>query len=139
VHTESLAPLPVQSPTRPVIVLAIDDEEMRATYAFAILAVGFEVMTADHAIDVQHDRRALLADIIVVDVSPASRHGWPFVQKLKRHRRTFDIPVIAVAANVGTATCERARREGCVAVCVRGCPAEMMAAGIRAVLDRARA
>ena len=121
-----------------MIVLAIDDDEVRATYALAILAVGFEVTTADQAIDVQQSRPALRADIIVVDVSPASRHGWPFVQRLKRHRRTFDIPVIAVAANVGAATCERATQEGCVAVCVLGCAADVMTAGIRAVLDRAR-
>lgn len=134
-HTESLAPLQAQAPPRPVIVLAIDEEEMRATFAFAILAAGFEVATADHAIDVQQDRGATRLDVIVVDVSPASRRGWLFVQELKRDRRTFDVPVIAIAPNVGAATCERARREGCVAVCPRGCAGEVLAAGVRAVLD----
>ena len=69
-------------PPRSVIVLAIDEEEVRATFAFAILAAGFEVVTADHAIDVQQDRGATRLDVIVVDVSSASRRGWLFVQEL---------------------------------------------------------
>jgi hypothetical protein len=60
------------------------------------------------------------------------------VQKLKRERRTSDIPVIAVAAGAGAVTCERARHEGCAAVCLKSCPANLLASGIRAVLSRVR-
>ena len=133
-QAETLARLRRDSPTRPVVVLAIDDEDRRATYAYAISAAGFDVMTSDRGATVLADRFAPRPDIVVADVSAGSRHGWTFVQGLKRDGRTAKIPVIAIAADVGAGTRARARRERCAAVCPKTCPADIVAAGIRQVL-----
>jgi len=137
-RAQTLAGLLLELPTRPVVALAIDDEDTRAMYAYAIVAAGFDVMTDDRALTVDDSRFAARPDILVADVSPGSSHGWRFVQKLKRERGTSDIPVIVVAADAGAATCERARREGCAAVCPKNCPANVLASGIQAVLSRVR-
>jgi DNA-binding NarL/FixJ family response regulator len=47
-----------------------------------------------------------------------------------------DVPIVAVAAEVGAATRDRARREGCAAVCLNTCPPDVLASGLRAVLER---
>ncbi len=61
-----------------------------------------------------------------------------FVRKLKEDRRTSEIPLIAVAADAEVATCQRARRERCAAVCLNTCPVDVIASGVRAVFDRLR-
>jgi DNA-binding NarL/FixJ family response regulator len=126
-------PMPA-SPVRPLVLLAIDDEARRATYAYALSASGFEVAIDANPVLHRDDASADRPDIIVADVSPESRRGWGFVQKLKRDRRTADIAVIAMAMDAGVGACQRARREGCAAVCRRACPPDVLASGIRAVL-----
>jgi CheY-like chemotaxis protein len=137
-EAETLACLLPDSTERPIVVLAIDDEQVRAVCALAVTVAGFDVMAADRAMTPHSDRRVPRPDIVVADVSPGSRHGWTFVRALKRDARTSDIPVVAMAADLGATTRERARREGCVAVCPKTCPAEVVASGIRAVLKGRR-
>ena len=57
------------------------------------------------------------------------------VQRFKRDPGMRDVPIVAVAAEVGAATRDRARREGCAAVCLNTCPPDVLASGLRAVLD----
>ena len=137
-EAETLAGRLPDSTARPVVVLAIDDDRALAVCALAVTIAGFDVMAADRATTVHADRWEPRPDIVVADVSPGSRHGWTFVRALKRDERTSDIPVVAMAVDLGAATRERARREGCAAVCPKTCPAEIVAAGIRAVLNGRR-
>jgi DNA-binding NarL/FixJ family response regulator len=134
-EAETLPYLLPDSTARPVVVLAIDDDHVRATCALAVTLAGFDVMAVDRANTVYGDPWPPRPDIVVADVSPGSRHGWTFVRALKRDERTSDIPVVAMAVDLGAATRERARREGCAAVCPKTCPAEVVAAGIRVVLN----
>jgi DNA-binding response OmpR family regulator len=135
---ESLARPQPESPTRPVVVLAMDDPDARARYAYAIVAAGFEVAVDDRALAIDEKASTTRPAILVADVTPGSTLGWTFVRKLKSGRLTSDIPVIAIAADVELATCERARYEGCAAVCPKTCPAAVLTSGIRAVLNRSR-
>ena len=126
-----------QSSVRPLALLAVDSEEIRAEYTYALSATGFDVDAYDaapHRSSPPNDRPSIL----VVDVS-AERDGggWLRVQKLKRDPGTRDIPVVALVAVVGVETMDHARREGCVAVCLATCPPPALAAGLRAVLERA--
>jgi CheY-like chemotaxis protein len=129
--------LPREAPVRPLVVLAVDNDETRATYAYALTATGFDVTTANDDATWQAHGPETRPDIIVADVSPGSRHGWMLVQKLKRDLPTSEIPIVAVVADADSMTRERAQREHCAAVCVKTCPAEVFASGLRAVLERA--
>jgi len=137
-RAESHARLQPESPTRPVVVLAMDDADTRAMYAYAILAAGFDVALDGRALAIDDDDATPRPDILVADVTPESTLGWTFVRKLKSGRRTSGIPVIAIAADIELATRERARYEGCAAVCPKSCPAAVLTSGIRAVLNRVR-
>jgi len=121
---------------RRVVALAIDDERARAMYAYALFAAGFDVTADDPMIPRPGNELARRPDLIVADVSPGSRHGWTFVQKLKCDRRTSSIPIIAMALDAGVTTRDRARRERCAAVCPTTCPPDVLTCGVRAVLDR---
>jgi CheY-like chemotaxis protein len=124
---------PRQSPVRPLVVIAIDDEELRAEYAYTLSASGFDVTTTLMWRASFCQKRP---DIIVVDVANEDGDGWTFVQDLKRDRSTRDISIVALAPDAGAATCDRARREHCAALCARTCPAGVLASGLRAVLER---
>ena len=126
-----------QTQARPLVVLAVDNEKTRSEYAYVLSASGFDV-----AIQRQGERWHACAggsrpSIIVVEVAVEKCDGWVAVQTFRRDPETSDAPIIAAADDVGTATRDRARREGCIAVCLKQCSAEALAAGLQAVLGRA--
>lgn len=132
------APLRRPLPDRPLVVLAVDDEETRAAYAFGLTATGFDVTTAGDT-TIWPSRIAGRPSIIVAGVSEEGRDGWMPVQRFRRDPLMRDVPIVAVAAEVGAATRDRARREGCAAVCLNTCPPNVLASGLRAVLDHTAA
>ena len=118
---------------RPVVLLAVDDDEARAAYTYALAANGFDVMIPNGAAaPLEH----IEPSVIVSDVSVEGRDGWLRVQAFKRGGLTCDVPIVAVVADAGAGTQERARREGCAAVCLTTCPPAVLASGLRAVLER---
>ena len=130
------APLRRPSPVRPLVVLAVDNEKTRAAYAYSLSATGFDVTTAGEAAVSQWRASQHRPSIIVADVSGARGDAWVPVQRFKRDPHTCDVPIVAVAAEVSAATRDRARREGCAAVCLSTCPADVLASGLWAVLER---
>jgi DNA-binding response OmpR family regulator len=129
-------PLRRPSPIRPLVVLAVDDDEMRAAYAYGLAAAGFDVTTADE--DAGRPWRASGdgPSIIVAGLSDQQHGGWMRVQQFRHDPRMRGVPIVAVADEVGAATRDRARREGCAAVCLNTCPPAVLASGLRAVLER---
>ena len=127
------------SPDRPLVVLAVDDEETCAAYAYGLAATGFDVTTAGDPTTWRSRAFGGRPSIIVAGISEEGRDGWTPVQQFKRDPGTRDVPIVAVAAEVGAATRDRARREGCAAVCLNTCPPNVLASGLRAVLDHTAA
>src|SRR5207249_1565924 len=104
---------------------------------YALSAMGFDVMIADAA---KAQTRASDAhpSIIVADVALDSGDGWTVLRGLRRDPRTHDIPVVAVTADAAPSVRARAQREGCAALCLKSCPADALAYGLRVVLERQR-
>jgi DNA-binding response OmpR family regulator len=121
-------------PTRPLVLLAIDDEPTRHSYAYVLSANGFDTLTTDAATE-----QAIRCDVIVADVSGDSddRDRWTRVRTLRTDCDTQQIPIVALTADARDETRDLARREGCAAVCVKTCPPRIVVAGLHAVLDRA--
>jgi CheY-like chemotaxis protein len=119
---------------RPVVLLSVDNDDARAAYAYALVANGFDVTSAGSAPSPQ-DLAALHPSVIVVEVSERSG-GWPRVRTFKREALTSEVPIVAVAGDAGAVTQDRARREGCAALCPVTCPPAVLASGLRAVLER---
>jgi CheY-like chemotaxis protein len=111
--------------------LAVDNEDARAEYTYALAANGFDV-TIPHGAAVPYEHPC----VIVVDVSVERGDGWLRVRTFKREALTGEVPIVAVVADAGAVTQERARREGCAALCLTTCPPAVLASGLRAVLER---
>jgi DNA-binding response OmpR family regulator len=119
---------------RPVVLLAVDDDEARAAYTYALAANGFDVMIPNGA-GAPHEHSEH-PSVIVVDVSVEGGDGWLRVRTFKREARTREVPIVAVVPDAGAVTQERGRREGCAALCLTTCPPAVLASGLRAVLER---
>lgn len=109
---------------RPLVLLAIADDEVRARFAYQLAAFGFDVMT-DIATDPVRARRP---DVVVADLT----------RNVSRERRLAGIPVVAVVDDVGNTTRTLARRSGAAAACLSTCTGAALAAGVRALLDLVR-
>jgi CheY-like chemotaxis protein len=112
-------------------VLALDNDDARAEYTYALAANGFDV-TIPNGAAAPHEHPS----VIVVEVSVEGGDGWLRVRTFKREARTREVPIVAVVPDAGAVTQERARQEGCAALCLTTCPPAVLASGLRAVLER---
>jgi DNA-binding NarL/FixJ family response regulator len=131
-NTDSLNARAVALPVRPIVLLAIADQQVRAAHAYVLSAAGFDVAIPDVTGAAFSTSRP---DIVLIDLTDrrddARRSAQSFVRDLPG-----DVPIVALVPEVGRWSCEFARRVGCVAVCLSTCSAEVLAAGLRAVLER---
>src|ERR1700759_1085906 len=102
-RAESLARRQPESPTRPVVVLAMDDEDMRAMDAYAIAGGGFDVAFDERGPAIDGRDSAPRRDGLIADLTHACACG----RKLKSDGPASNIPAIAIAADVEPATRER--------------------------------
>jgi len=110
-------------PARPIVLLVMDDDEVRARFAYQLTTSGFDVEVAEVADARPTEPRP---DVIVAALS-AGRPTDPHLR---------GIPVVAVTDDTSGTTRDRARQEGCAAVCVNTCSGTALGAGIRALLHR---
>jgi len=130
--------VPSDASLPPLVVLAVNrDDDLAASYAYALLAMGLRVTMADDSSAYNNDMCGERPDVIVADLAPDGGDNWRFVETIRSDPRTRDLAVVALVADVSAATCERATRGGCTAVCLKGCAPDVLASGIRMVL-RAR-
>jgi hypothetical protein len=121
-----------RTPIRPLVLLAIDDDNVRARFAYELAGCGFNVAVTAPV--------AARPSIIVATLSVEQRGGGlpAEIRTGEGDPRFRGVPVIAIARDASGSTRDLARRQGCVAVCVMTCSGATLAAGLRAVLDRGR-
>lgn len=122
---------------RPLILLAIDDDELRARLAYELTASGFDVTMSRIAA-----RRMFAArrpDVIVTGLDTQSGNGGQSACLTDSNCAGPSVPIVALVPDVSDVTRDVARREGCVAVCLTTCTGTALAMGLRAVLDRTAA
>lgn len=105
-------------------------------YAFTLTAMGFDVMVAADSTVVHKRVSAAHPDIIVVKSSLSTDDSWALLRDLKSHPDTCAVPIVVVTEWPSPSVRERARREGCAALCVKPLKPDALAAGLRALLDR---
>jgi len=115
------------------VLLAIDDDEVRARFAYQLATAGFDVDVAEAARPRQTVTRP---DVIVAALSASRPTGGLSAEILANDPHLRGIPVVAVTDDTSDTTRDRARQEGCAAVCVNTCSGTALGAGIRALLHR---
>lgn len=119
---------PSGSAVRPVVLLALQDDGVRARFAYQLTALGYDVVTHLTA-DLRDTCRP---DVIVAELTAAQSDGAASIGLTSERLRA--IPVIAVVDDASDTTRNIARRHGCAAVCLATCSSAALAAGIHAVL-----
>ncbi len=118
-------------------VLIVDDvEDNRQIYAEFLAAAGFDVSVAVDGFDALASVRAVMPDLVVMDLAIPRIDGWTVTRRLKSDGRTGHIPVIAVTGHVLPGAAERARAAGCDAFLTKPCLPDELLREIRSVLAR---
>jgi two-component system sensor histidine kinase/response regulator len=123
-------------PRRPVVLLVAADEVARATYAYGLSALGFDLVVAADARQAHARSLVIQPDVIVTERPQLEIDRWPVLRALKSDPRTRGIPVVILTDSTAHVVRERAEREGCDALCLKPCEASTLALALRAVLDR---
>ncbi len=97
----------------PLILLVEDYADAREMYRAFFTCSGFRVETAGNGVEAIEKARALLPDIILMDLSLPVLDGWEATARLKHDDTTSRIPVIALTAHTLAADLHRARLAGC--------------------------
>ena len=88
----------VQAKTKPVVLVAEDDEDILALVVFDLEDEGYEVLTARNgkeAISLAFDR---LPDLILLDVAMPGLDGYEVTRRLRADELTRGTPVVLLTA-----------------------------------------
>jgi CheY-like chemotaxis protein len=118
------------------VLLVEDDQDGRRMYADWLTGAGFLVEQAHNGLQALDRALSFQPDVVVTDLNIPGIDGFELTRRLKRERRTHDIPVLAVTGYVAFASDPgRARRAGCDAVLSKPCSAEDHETAIRTLIE----
>jgi CheY-like chemotaxis protein len=122
----------------PFLVLLVDDlEDSRVMYAEYLTRSGYRVAQAADGREALALARALLPDVVVMDLALPVVDGWEAIRQLKGDARTIGILVIALTGYSVVRHAERARQAGCDALLTKPCLPSTLLALLRDLLARA--
>lgn len=94
-------------------ILIVDDEVgLLALLKHALEERGFEVFTANNAIDAGIEISGRLPALILMDIRMPGISGFQACEALKKNPRTKDTPVIIISALSDEADIDRAKKMG---------------------------
>lgn len=95
-------------------ILIVEDNALNRALLLAVLKPdGFEVLTAENGLLGIEMAERERPDLILMDVMLPGLDGYEATRRLKTHRTTQHIPIIAITANATPAERERALDAGC--------------------------
>lgn len=86
--------------SRPIVVLAEDNEDTRRVYGLILRHFGYRVEEATNGLDAVHLIREVQPSIVLLDIGLPRLDGWQASRLLKSDPRTANIPLIAFSARV---------------------------------------
>jgi two-component system, cell cycle response regulator DivK len=118
--------------TNAPLVLIVDDyAEGREVCAEYLAFRGFRVATAEDGVDALEKARALLPDVILMDLSLPRLDGWEASRRLKADADTRHIPIVALTAHALSSAREKAVAAGCDEVVTKPCPPRELEEAVR--------
>ena len=118
----------------PIVLIVIDDRDLLAMYAFGLLAMGFQPVTAETADQALTRARQCRLDAIVVDVTLGAMSGLDLARRLRADARSRDAAVIMLAGDSSAAVRQEARDAGSDRFLMKPCLPDKLAVEIREVL-----
>ena len=121
---------------RPLVLLVDDSEDNRVTYGEYLVLSGYRVAVAADGQEAVTQARALLPDIVIMDLSLPVMDGCAATRAIKRDELTRGIPVVALTGHVLASQTSDARDAGCAEVLIKPCLPTALLATLRDVLAR---
>ncbi len=120
--------------TAPLVLVVEDHTDAREMYVAGLELAGFRVAEAADGLQAVARAIDLRPTVIVMDLSLPGLDGWAATRQLKSDARTASIPVIALSGHTLSRHIDEARAAGCVAVLVKPCLPDAVAAEVRRAL-----
>jgi two-component system, cell cycle response regulator DivK len=118
----------------PVVLIVDDHEDSLAMYAYSLLAMGFEALTAGSAEDAFARACECHPDVVVADVTLRGVSGLELARRLRDDARTKDARIIVLTGNTDAAVKRQADDAGCDRFMLKPCLPDVLALEIRDVL-----
>ncbi len=90
-----------------------DNSENRLLVRRLLQADGFEVLEAENAHQALEALKAIIPDIILLDINMPDMDGYTLTSKIKSNPALQNIPVVAITANVMRGDREKVFKAGC--------------------------
>jgi len=122
----------------PLVLLVDDFEDAREMYADHLEASGFRTEQAADGHDALAKARALVPDVILMDLSLPGIDGWEVTRRLKRDLRMGEVVILALTAHAFRGEEERALAAGCDGFIPKPCLPQAVVERIRQELAARR-
>jgi len=117
------------------VLLVEDTVDTLDAFSHFLRGVGFRVETATDGREAVAKTRALLPDVVVMDLALPELDGWEATHQIKADAATRHVPVIAFTGHGFQQSKESARQAGCDAFLTKPLDPALLAAEIRRVVD----
>jgi CheY-like chemotaxis protein len=121
---------------QPLVLVVEDYQDAREMYAAYLQFSGFDVAEAGNGIEAIEKTRALLPDIVLMDLALPRMDGWEATRRLKNDELTKHIPIVALTGHALAGHAEGAREAGCDAFVTKPCLPDALVAEIKRLLDQ---
>ena len=119
----------------PVVLIVDDHEDSLAMYAFGLLAMGFQPVTAANAEDAFARACDVRPDAIVADIRLPGASGLDLTRRLRDDDRTKDAGIIVLTGLSLISMGQNAREAGCDRFLIKPCLPDALAREIYGVLS----
>jgi CheY-like chemotaxis protein len=120
--------------SKPLVLLVEDYQDAREMYTVYLRFAGYRVAEASNGVEAIEKTRALLPDIVVMDLALPKKDGWQATSELKADEKTRHIPIVALTGHTLVGHAESARHAGCDSFLGKPCQPDMLVAEIERVL-----
>ena len=121
--------------SNPLVLVVEDYQDAREMYAAYLQFSGYRVAEAANGLEAIEKARALLPDIILMDLALPKMDGWEATRRLKADELTRHIPIVALTGHALAGHAEGARQAGCDAFVTKPCLPDALVAEIQRMLS----
>lgn len=118
----------------PLVLVVEDYQDAREMYAAYLQFSGYRVAEATNGLEAIEQAKALMPDIILMDLALPKMDGWEATRRLKMDDATKHIPVVALTGHALAGHAEGARQAGCDSFVTKPCLPDALVAEIKRML-----
>lgn len=120
---------------KPLVLVVEDYQDAREMYTAYLQFSGYRVAEASNGLEAIEKTRALMPDIILMDLALPKIDGWEATRQLKADDRTKHIPIVALTGHALQGHSDQARQAGCDSFVTKPCLPDALVAEIQRMLS----